>query len=409
MTPTASGEFSCESCGKRYKLKPELAGKRVKCKCGTTMTVPAETPSEPDDLYDIVDTAPKPIPKQSGPVQAAIPIARPVAARAGGGGAIAYESKKKDRFAADNLIDLKRDIYFPTALFVVGMLGLLAWAVFAAHASSTGIVLFSALITVKTLIKTAILIGLALVVAPAAGLSFGTFWHAVLKFAAIIVFADAVLMWMEDWIDSLGGSSGRRTSIYIGLLKTMLLGAFIAIQLRFLFDMDSEETGMIAFPMAFVNRVLEFIIWIVLVSILEAALAPAAPAAPPVAAPNATVGAATPTLAAPGPSQEDQAIKAMIASAKEGHEWVAQFHTDKLHDVVYETISNAAPKRLYFKSVGMNAVAVLIELPESTEARTNVFAAANQMIARYSRDKTSLADTGQRYVRFEVPNNSKRK
>lgn len=33
-------QFSCDGCGKSYRWKSELAGKRVKCKCGTTMTVP---------------------------------------------------------------------------------------------------------------------------------------------------------------------------------------------------------------------------------------------------------------------------------------------------------------------------------------------------------------------------------
>jgi hypothetical protein len=33
-------QFNCDGCGKSYRWKAELAGKRVKCKCGHTMTVP---------------------------------------------------------------------------------------------------------------------------------------------------------------------------------------------------------------------------------------------------------------------------------------------------------------------------------------------------------------------------------
>lgn len=424
MSNPAIPEFACDACGKKYKLKPEVAGKKVKCKCGSAFTAPElPAPTEPDEqeLYDLVDAASEK-PKaavlsasQASPLARAMPVARPAGVtNAPAGKSLAYESKrKKDRFDADNLIDTKRDIYLPAGLFIVGMLGLLAWAIVQAKADSTGVAIFSVLIAVKTFIKTAILIGLAFIVAPIGGLSFGSLWHAILKFAAMIVFADAVLMWMEDWIDSLGGSSGRRVSIYISLLKTMLLGAFIAIQLRFLFDMDSEETGMIAIPMAIVNRILEFVIWIVIIGILEgmmAAATPPPPAATPPAANVATSGSAAPGTSVAAPSSpQDDAIKKLIPSATEGHEWVTRFHVDKLHDVVNETINNARPKRLYFKSVGVNSVLVIIELPDDPETRKGVFDAANQMIARYSRDKRTLSDSRQRYVTFEVPNNSKRK
>lgn len=421
MSNAALPEFACEACGKKYKLKPEVAGKRVKCKCGASFTAPkAPPPAEPDEqeLYDLVDAAPEKPKAAVAPLARAMPVARP-AGVAPTGKALAYESKrKKDRFAADNLIEAKRDIYLPVGLFIVGMIALLVWAIMQAKADSTGVVLFSLLIAVKTFIKTAILIGLAFIVAPIGGLSFGSFWHAILKFAAMIVFADAVLVWTENWIDSLGGNPGgtgfRRRSI-TGLFKTLILAFFIAIQLRVLFDMDSEETGMIAVPMAIVNRILEFIIWIVLIGILEGMIAAAAPPAvpaAPVATPTGPTNAASPTAAAPAapaPSAQDQAIRKLIASASEGHEWAAQFHADKLHGVVYETINNARPKRLYFKLVGANEVAVIIELPEDAETRKAVIAAANQMVNRYSRDKTPLADKGQRYVMFAVPNNSKRK
>src|SRR5690348_16638707 len=37
--------FSCGACGKQYRWKPELAGKKVKCKCGTPISVPATPPA----------------------------------------------------------------------------------------------------------------------------------------------------------------------------------------------------------------------------------------------------------------------------------------------------------------------------------------------------------------------------
>src|SRR5947199_8749342 len=34
--------FSCDSCGKQYAWKPELAGKKAKCKCGAVLSIPAQ-------------------------------------------------------------------------------------------------------------------------------------------------------------------------------------------------------------------------------------------------------------------------------------------------------------------------------------------------------------------------------
>src|SRR5690554_2781451 len=72
-----SSTFSCESCGKSYAWKPELAGKKAKCKCGAMITVPQRPPAdESDALYDLVEDDP---PARTQPVR---PIAAAGAARA---------------------------------------------------------------------------------------------------------------------------------------------------------------------------------------------------------------------------------------------------------------------------------------------------------------------------------------
>src|SRR5690348_10911130 len=39
-----AGTVACASCGKEYRWKPELAGKRAKCKCGGVVTFPKADP-----------------------------------------------------------------------------------------------------------------------------------------------------------------------------------------------------------------------------------------------------------------------------------------------------------------------------------------------------------------------------
>src|SRR5687768_12104129 len=57
---TKEVKFSCASCRREFRWKPELAGKQAKCKCGSTISIPRTPPPPPppaddaggmDDLY----------------------------------------------------------------------------------------------------------------------------------------------------------------------------------------------------------------------------------------------------------------------------------------------------------------------------------------------------------------------
>jgi hypothetical protein len=37
--------FSCDACGRTYAWKPEVAGRRITCKCGEMFFAPDEAPS----------------------------------------------------------------------------------------------------------------------------------------------------------------------------------------------------------------------------------------------------------------------------------------------------------------------------------------------------------------------------
>jgi hypothetical protein len=97
MSQITGPKFNCPSCGKEYKWKPELAGKKGKCKCGSVMLVPAKAPKvkvpEPElaeDTYDVADSsgaaeedAPLAPPPYAGAAVAAPPPYTPAAAVAG--------------------------------------------------------------------------------------------------------------------------------------------------------------------------------------------------------------------------------------------------------------------------------------------------------------------------------------
>src|SRR5436853_7687691 len=52
MAQTAVRAVSCDTCGKQYRYKPELAGKKVKCPCGGRVKFPLDKqqPMEPVEI-----------------------------------------------------------------------------------------------------------------------------------------------------------------------------------------------------------------------------------------------------------------------------------------------------------------------------------------------------------------------
>src|SRR3954447_12445007 len=91
MGATQAGKFSCGECGKSYTWKAELAGRRVKCKCGRPLTVPAQDPAAatyeapPEGFEDLYALAEEKV-VQSAPVFVRPQTAGAAGAAVGGGG-----------------------------------------------------------------------------------------------------------------------------------------------------------------------------------------------------------------------------------------------------------------------------------------------------------------------------------
>lgn len=64
-------EIVCAKCEKRYKMKPEYAGRTLKCSCGSKIVAPTLDEPEEEGAYDLAE------PTYAAPVAPAKPATRP--------------------------------------------------------------------------------------------------------------------------------------------------------------------------------------------------------------------------------------------------------------------------------------------------------------------------------------------
>ena len=289
-TGIIDGKFTCARCGKQYKWKPELAGKRAKCGCGAALVVPAaqaphaEAAPDFDNLYDFAEPADPPA-AQSATVLPPMPAAAPSRA-------LPYRSaapvEKRDRSSVDGspLVDL----YLPVGLLGVGFAAMMGWAVDGIGAGAAGAIAVAVFTVISTLVKTAILIGLAMIIAPWAGILFRGVGKGALKLAAILVFTDAVDLWLDVIMRATGAVRPHYISLRLILASLALTAVLISFLSRILFQTDAEETATFAMPLAILSRIIGFILKVIIVVALlglKGGIAPTGPT-PRRPAPGAT-------------------------------------------------------------------------------------------------------------------------
>ncbi|HVT87973.1 MAG TPA: hypothetical protein VHD56_03900 [Tepidisphaeraceae bacterium] len=289
MAQTGTARFTCSGCGRTYRWKLELAGKKVKCGCGHVMIAPeptAETvdlPEEEDGLYDLApDAESKPKARHKLPesgsdcpacgqalVQGAIlcvqcgydlqsgktinsdaiktkaslrtepktPVA-PSHTRAAGGPVVGYQSSAT-RPATISVIEGSpaKDFYIPIALVLIGTIVEFVYVLKYAGDSQLAIKLASAYVGLDLCVNVVVMFVGCLIAAKIADMGFGHPLQAVLKLAAIAISVPAI----SDLVAGLTGVS------YAGWAIAFLVYFILFI---WLFDLDGSEA-----------RILVAIIW----------------------------------------------------------------------------------------------------------------------------------------------------
>jgi len=258
-------QITCTGCGKAYRVKPELAGKKVKCKCGEVFEMPASPRAEGDEIGDLeMAAAPEPTkpakptkaapppdvqPAQSCPnCQAACEADAVLCVNCGfnlkTGTKLNTTEQTGPRLDADDLrqrdqADLQRrhlmqERIVPIALVAVGLLiNVVAAQGLATQGDESATMGYVAAL-IGTLVEMAVGVSIMVVAcfiaAKALGTSFGPLGTALLKLAGIYLFANGAINGM---FLLLGFSSFWLT---IGVL-VLAYGGLLA----WLFDLDVEE------------------------------------------------------------------------------------------------------------------------------------------------------------------------
>jgi hypothetical protein len=219
MTGTVAGRFSCVECDRRFTWRHALAGRKVKCPCGAVMICPADPCNEGDALFAVAPIA------QPAPI--AIPMASPAP--------LVYRAPKEDPGIVDTYFPNRTmDLHAPLALIGGSVvIQLAATYLYARWWIPVPLHLAMARIGAEMIVGTIIMLIGVLVAAKFRGISFGPFWTALLKLAAISLSPNAAMMLliMPLAFVPLGGLIiwGVGFSLYFALL-----GAF--------FDLDQEDT-----------------------------------------------------------------------------------------------------------------------------------------------------------------------
>jgi hypothetical protein len=391
-------KFACDGCGRSYTWKPELAGKRAKCKCGQVLNVPQELPQagkpQEEDLYDFADGPSHPSPR-ANPVAnvpiAAAPIAAKTAARAL---PLGYQrgptAREKDLASSSTFIDKKRDIYIPCTLLGIGLFLSIGYYILH-YQLGPGPLLFTSIgLLVMTILETGILLGFAFTVAGPLGVSFGSIHTAILKFAAIILFCDGVTTWLDGLLAHYGGGGFFGFGVF-GFPVALAIYWILFINL---FSMDPGDSWLVVVLLSVLYRIVRLVLFIL---ILRAILGGVG-----VAAANIPMAAQQSAVRTTMDDDMDHAKEmGLLLEAKKYindtgrraelsavQEWYNEGAKNVWYQVVRDINGHASP---------MN---VVVELPDDKTARAKCYASLKTWYAAFREDfnPANQPDDGEHYL-----------
>lgn len=230
----------CPSCGKQFRWKPEMAGKRAKCKCGSVIAIPAEpNPARSSAEQDEYDIAP-------APAEAAKPQAAPVHAEQQPGLSLAAAAAVLQRLgrttaevprAKERLMDdgpgveeafrpsIVRDFVLPAILIAAGIALAFVEAMRTGQTPAATVVAALPIVAIKLVIGVGLVLGGMFLAVVAAEVCFiGPLWLTAFKLTAVAIGVASVYGLLTHALgESAGAAAGTFAAIALYALFYWLL------------------------------------------------------------------------------------------------------------------------------------------------------------------------------------------
>ena len=238
----AAGQFACEICGRKYRWKPALARRKVKCACGEEMICPTTPPADGDGLYDLAEP--------SRPAASPQAIATP--SQAAANAALQYQNPRTAAETPDEYFpDKTLDFHLPLALIAAGTLVEVAAALIRGSHSPAGFTPHLTELGLHLVVGTATMLAGVLIAARFRGVELGKLPTAVMKLAAICIAPGAAVTLLSPAIAVIpfGGplALAGQFILYFALLGT-------------LFHLDESDTWYCVCVIFIINVALYFVL-----------------------------------------------------------------------------------------------------------------------------------------------------
>jgi hypothetical protein len=229
----------CPSCGKQFRWKPELAGKRAKCKCGSVIAIPAEphpAPSPADEEEYDIGPAPQAAKPQAAPVhmeqQPGLSPAAAAAVLQRLGRTTAEVPRAKERLMDDGPSveeafkpSIVRDFVLPSILILAGIALAFVEAMKAGQTPAPTVVAAIPVVAMKLVIGVGLVLGGMFLAVVAAEVCFiGPLWLTAFKLTAIAIGVASVYGLLTYALgESAGAAAGTFAAIVLYALFYLLL------------------------------------------------------------------------------------------------------------------------------------------------------------------------------------------
>jgi len=308
---------------------------------------------------------------------------------------------RQEREAGNAINDMTRDLYVPLALIAVGFAMYIGYYAVAFHLTGAGIAVVSMGLTALIAFKVVSLVGFAMVMAGPLGVGFGDFKSAILKLAAIAVFADGLICIIDALVRSFSGGFGG------GILGFGIIGFPIALGLYwglliYLFSMDPGDSWMVVMVLTVFDRMLR---WLLILLVLNLVLGWGGVSLPGSGG-SGSGGAAITTRSGEIQTRIDDLEETQ--SINEARAFIADGHKQGLTKIVDALYDNGC-KKVWFGMSGRDingrseAVDIIAELPKDPAKRAACYQALKEYYkgAGHSSASSDLIDKGDTHI--DVP------